>query len=155
MDLSSWVAVSRSVGKKNPHAACWSPVITASKKVSPDGVMLSQTHLVAYSHNSSFISNMHAICSAYPILSFNCQDDSYHICCNVFKDGEVIYISYRCNVVAGIAQWFIATRQRLDGPGIESRWGSTFPLLFRPTHPASWNPPRGKVARAWFWPPTS
>jgi len=49
----------------------------------------------------------------------------------------------------------IATRYRLDGTGIESRWGRDFP------HPSRPRPvqrvqglSRGKVAEAWRWPPT-
>jgi hypothetical protein len=55
----------------------------------------------------------------------------------------------------------IVTRNELDGPGIESRWGREFP------HPSrsSWGPPSllyngyrvipgGKEAGAWRWPPT-
>jgi hypothetical protein len=56
----------------------------------------------------------------------------------------------------------IATRYRLDGPGIDSRWGGEI-FRIRPDRP--WGPPsllyngyqvfsRGKVVGAWRWPPT-
>ena len=56
----------------------------------------------------------------------------------------------------------IATRYRLDGPGVESRWGRDFQHLSRPAlgptqPPIQWVPgifPGGKVAGAWRWPPT-
>jgi len=56
----------------------------------------------------------------------------------------------------------IATRYRLDGPGIESRWGEIFRTrLDRPCGPLSllYNGYRGiflggKAAGAWRWPPT-
>jgi len=56
----------------------------------------------------------------------------------------------------------IATVYRLDGPGIESRWGGE---IFRTRPDRPWGPPsllyngyrvfpRGKAAGAWRWPPT-
>jgi hypothetical protein len=56
----------------------------------------------------------------------------------------------------------IATRYRLDGPGIESRWGRDFPHLSRPALGPTQPPiqrvpslfPRGKAAGVWHWPPT-
>jgi hypothetical protein len=56
----------------------------------------------------------------------------------------------------------IATRCKLDGPGIESRWGRDFPHPSRralgPTQPPiQWAPgffPWGKAAGAWSSPPT-
>ena len=56
----------------------------------------------------------------------------------------------------------ISTRYRLDGPGIESRWGGE---IFRTRSDRSWGPPSllyngyrvfpgGKAAGAWSWSPT-
>ena len=47
----------------------------------------------------------------------------------------------------------IATRYYLDGPGIESRWGLDFLPPSRPVLGTT-QPPWGKAAGAWFWPPT-
>ena len=52
----------------------------------------------------------------------------------------------------------IATRYRLDGPGIESRWGGEF-FRTRPDPPSLlYNGyrvfPGGKAAGTWLWPPT-
>jgi hypothetical protein len=55
----------------------------------------------------------------------------------------------------------IATRYRLDGPGIESRWGE----IFRTRADRTWGPPiilynryrlfpGVKAAEAWRWPPS-
>ena len=57
----------------------------------------------------------------------------------------------------------IATRYRLDGPGIESRWRRDFSHTPRPAlgptqPPIQWVPglfPVDKAAGAWRWPPTS
>ena len=56
----------------------------------------------------------------------------------------------------------IATCNGLDGPGIESRWRRGFPHPFRPARDPPnhlYNGyqvfPRGKVAGAWRWPPSS
>jgi hypothetical protein len=56
----------------------------------------------------------------------------------------------------------VATRYRLNGPGIEFLWGWNFPHPSRPTlgstqPPVQWIPslfPGGKAAGSWRWPPT-
>jgi len=52
----------------------------------------------------------------------------------------------------------IATRYRLDGPEIKSRWGRDFPhpssLVRGPTRNGYRVFPEGKAAGAWRWPPT-
>jgi len=65
-----------------------------------------------------------------------------------------VYVSYRVGRDSSVG---IATRYRLGGPGIESRWGRDFPHAFKlalgPTQPPTqWVPghfPGGKAAGAW------
>ena len=67
----------------------------------------------------------------------------------------------RCEVRRDISVG-IATRYRLDGPGIECRWGGE---IFRTHLDRPWGPPSllynryrvfpgGKAAGTWRWPPT-
>ena len=65
-------------------------------------------------------------------------------------------VSFDC-MWAGIAQYGIATRYGLDGPGIESQWERDFPHPPRPAlgstqPPIQWVPglsPGGTAAGAW------
>jgi hypothetical protein len=52
--------------------------------------------------------------------------DELHVCSETFYK-EPLYRIYGPGSVVGIA-----TVYRLDGPGIESRWGRDFPHLSRP-----------------------
>jgi hypothetical protein len=47
----------------------------------------------------------------------------------------------------------IVTRYGLDGLGIKS-WGGGWSKIFHTCPDQPWVPPGGKMARAWYWPPT-
>jgi hypothetical protein len=87
-------------------------------------------------------------------IFWNCLtvgDEDTAIFRNVGKQPLIVtaHITYGLNAQTGRdSSVCIATRYRLDGPGMESRWGRDFP---HPSRPALG--PWGKAAGAWRWPP--
>jgi hypothetical protein len=71
-----------------------------------------------------------------------------------------VNVQYKPEHVGRDSSVGIAARYRLDGPGIESRWGRDFPHPSRPAlgstqHPIQRVPslfPGGKAAGEWRWP---
>jgi hypothetical protein len=94
-------------------------------------------------------------CSLFPVLSFFLPFTSY-VLIALYLIGLSAWIVGRDSSVG------IATRYRLDGPGIESRWGRDFQHPYRPVLGPTQSPihwvsglfPGGKAAGAWSWPLT-
>jgi hypothetical protein len=97
----------------------------------------------------------------YPLLSSHHRQDNN---CTFFLSFQVVVqlveaLRYKVGRDSSVG---IATRYRLDGPGIKSWWGRDFSQPSRPAlgptqPPIKWIPglfPGGKEARAWSWPPT-